>query len=231
MLLLYHTDFRKSKNFQSKNIHFTSVFSVDGASEMRYNVFMKNFRTISPANRHACAAAGGQPCRGQPCRGQTGCGQTHNIPPLYGKNSRSLILGSFPSVASRAERFFYAHPQNRFWKVLSAVFSAPLPATIDEKKRLILTNGLALFDVIASCTIAGSADSSVTDVVPNDLTPILRTGSIERVFVNGKTAEKYYLKYLAEKTGMPCVCLPSTSAANASYSLEKLIAAWRVLNG
>lgn len=175
--------------------------------------------------------AGERPCRGQTGCGQTGCGQTHNIPPLYGKNSRSLILGSFPSVASRAERFFYAHPQNRFWKVLSAVFSAPLPATIDEKKRLILTNGLALFDVIASCTIAGSADSSVTDVVPNDLTPILRTGSIERVFVNGKTAEKYYLKYLAEKTGMPCVCLPSTSAANASYSLEKLIAAWRVLNG
>ena len=229
MLLLYHTDFRKSKNFQSKNIHFTSVFSVDGASEMRYNIFMKNFRTISPANRHACAAAGGQPCRDQPGCGQTGCGQTHNIPPLYGKNSRSLILGSFPSVASRAERFFYAHPQNRFWKVLSAVFSAPLPATIDEKKRLILTNGLALFDVIASCTIAGSADSSVTDVVPNDLTPILRTGSIERVFVNGKTAEKYYLKYLAEKTGIPCVCLPSTSAANASYSLEKLIAAWNIL--
>lgn len=229
MLLLYHTERRKNKNFPSKNIHFTSVFSVDGASEMRYNVFMKNFRTISPANRHACAAAGGQPCRKQPDCGQTGCGQTHNIPPLYGKNSRSLILGSFPSVASRAERFFYAHPQNRFWKVLSAVFSAPLPATIDEKKRLILTNGLALFDVIASCTIAGSADSSVTDVVPNDLTPILRTGSIERVFVNGKTAEKYYLKYLAEKTGMPCVCLPSTSAANASYSLEKLIAAWNIL--
>ena len=219
LCLLYHTDFRKSKKFQSKNIHFTSVFSVDGASEMRYNVFMKNFRATDAANRHPCAAAGGQPCREQ----------THNIPPLYGKNSRSLILGSFPSVVSRAERFFYAHPQNRFWKVLSAVFSAPLPATIDEKKRLILTNGLALFDVIASCTIAGSADSSVTDVVPNDLSPILRTGSIERVFVNGKTAEKYYLKYLAEKTGMPCVCLPSTSAANASYSLEKLIAAWNIL--
>mgnify|MGYP004676468385 CR=1 FL=1 len=229
MLLLYHTELRKSKNFQSKNIHFTSVFSVDGASEMRYNIFMKNFRTTDAANRHPCAAAGGQPCRKQTDCGQTGCGQTHNIPPLYGKNSRSLILGSFPSVASRAERFFYAHPQNRFWKVLSAVFSAPLPATIDEKKRLILTNGLALFDVIASCTIAGSADSSVTDVVPNDLSPILRTGSIEHVFVNGKTAEKYYLKYLAEKTGMPCVCLPSTSAANASYSLEKLIAAWNIL--
>ena len=230
MLLLYHTDFRKSKNFQSKNIHFTSVFSVDGASEMRYNIFMKNFRTTD-ANRHTCAAADRQTDCKQNARGQTACGQTHNIPPLYSENSRYLILGSFPSVASRAERFFYAHPQNRFWKVLSAVFSAPLPATIDEKKRLILTNGLALFDVIASCTIAGSADSSVTDVVPNDLTPILRTGSIERVFVNGKTAEKYYLKYLAEKTGMPCVCLPSTSAANASYSLEKLIAAWRVLNG
>ena len=153
----------------------------------------------------------------------------HSFEPVYDKVSEILILGTLPSVKSRENNFYYGHKQNRFWKVLSAVFSAPLPATIDEKKRLILTNGLALFDVIASCTIAGSADSSVTDVVPNDLTPILRTGSIERVFVNGKTAEKYYLKYLAEKTGMPCVCLPSTSAANASYSLEKLIAAWNIL--
>ncbi len=198
---------------------------------MRYNVFMKNFRTTHAANRHSRAAAGGQTAGRQNFHGQTAGGQTHNIPPLYCKDSRYLILGSFPSVASRAERFFYAHPQNRFWKVLSAVFSAPLPATIDEKKSLILTNNLALFDVIASCNISGSADSSVTDVVPNDLSPILRAAKIERIFVNGKTAEKYYLKYLAEKTGMPCVCLPSTSAANASYSLEKLIAAWRVLNG
>lgn len=171
--------------------------------------------------------------RGQ-TRGQAGKqalrGQKHNIPPLYNENSRYLILGSFPSAVSRADQFFYAHPQNRFWKVLAAVFSAPVPATIEEKKRLILSNNLALFDVIASCKIAGSADSSVTDVVPNDLTPILRTGRIERIFVNGKTAEKYYLKYLAEKTGMACVCLPSTSAANASYSLEKLIAAWQALN-
>lgn len=94
---------------------------------------------------------------------------------------------------------------------------------------MILSNGLALFDVIESCKIAGSADSSVTDVVPNDLTPILRAAKIERIFVNGKTAEKYYLKYLAAKTGVACECLPSTSAANASYSLEKLLAAWKVL--
>ena len=103
-------------------------------------------------------------------------------------------------------------------------------AKAEEKTKLILNNRLALFDVIANCTISGSADASVKEVTPNDLTPILQTARIGRIFVNGKTAEKYYLKYLAEKTGMPCICLPSTSAANASFSLEKLIAAWQVLN-
>ena len=162
--------------------------------------------------------------------GSTPHGQIHNIPPLYNEHSRNLILGSFPSVASRAEKFFYAHPQNRFWKVIAAVFSSPLPATVEEKTKLILNNRLALFDVIANCTISGSADASVKEVTPNDLTPILQTARIGRIFVNGKTAENYYLKYLAEKTGMPCICLPSTSAANASFSLEKLIAAWRIIN-
>ena len=162
--------------------------------------------------------------------GRTPHGQIHNIPPLYNEHSRNLILGSFPSVASRAEKFFYAHPQNRFWKVIAAVFSSPLPATVEEKTKLILNNRLALFDVIANCTISGSADASVKEVTPNDLTPILQTAHIGHIFVNGKTAEKYYLKYLAEKTGMSCICLPSTSAANASFSLEKLIAAWQVLN-
>lgn len=162
--------------------------------------------------------------------GRTPHGQMHNIPPLYNEHSRNLILGSFPSVASRAEKFFYAHPQNRFWKVIAAVFSSPVPATVEEKTKLILNNRLALFDVIANCTISGSADASVKEVTPNDLTPILQTARIGRIFVNGKTAEKYYLKYLAEKTGMPCICLPSTSAANASFSLEKLIAAWQVLH-
>ena len=153
----------------------------------------------------------------------------HNIAPVYDKRSTVLILGSFPSVASRGEGFYYAHPQNRFWKVLSALFSSPVPRSVQEKKTLLLTHGVALFDVIGSCEISGSADASVKNVIPNDLTPVLSAAPVRRIFVNGKTAEKYYLKYLFPKTQKPCVCLPSTSAANAAYSLSGLIQAWRVI--
>ena len=153
----------------------------------------------------------------------------HNIPPVFNERSTILILGSFPSVASREEGFFYAHPQNRFWKVLSALFVAPLPHTKTEKETLLLTHGVALFDVIERCEISGSADSSVKAVVPNDITPILSAAPVKRIFVNGKTAEKYYLKYLSPKTKLPCVCLPSTSAANAAYSLPQLIDAWKII--
>ena len=153
----------------------------------------------------------------------------HNIPPVFDGRSTVLILGSFPSVASREEGFFYAHPQNRFWKVLSALFLSPLPCTVQEKKTLLLTHGVALFDVINRCEISGSADSSVKNVIPNDLTPVLSAAPIRRIFVNGKTAEKYYVKYIYPKTLIPCVCLPSTSAANASYSLPRLTEAWKVI--
>lgn len=153
----------------------------------------------------------------------------HNIPPVFDRRSTVLILGSFPSVASREEGFFYAHPQNRFWKVLSALFSSPLPCTVQEKKTLLLTHGVALFDVIERCEISGSADSSVKSVIANDLSPLLSAARIRRIFVNGKTAEKYYLKYIYPKTLIPCICLPSTSAANASYSLPKLIEAWKII--
>ena len=153
----------------------------------------------------------------------------HDIPPVFDGRSTVLILGSFPSVASREEGFFYAHPQNRFWKVLSALFLSPLPCTVQEKKTLLLTHGVALFDVIRRCEISGSADSSVKNVIPNDLSPVLSAAHIRRIFVNGKTAEKYYVKYIFPKTLIPCVCLPSTSAANASYSLQRLTEAWKVI--
>ena len=153
----------------------------------------------------------------------------HDIPPVFDGHSTVLILGSFPSVASREEGFFYAHPQNRFWKVLSALFLSPLPCTVQEKKTLLLTHGVALFDVIRRCEISGSADSSVKNVIPNDLSPVLSATHIRRIFVNGKTAEKYYVKYIFPKTLIPCVCLPSTSAANASYSLQRLTEAWKVI--
>lgn len=154
---------------------------------------------------------------------------THPFPPLYDENSRILILGSFPSVKSREQMFFYGHPQNRFWRVTAAVFEKPIPMTIDEKKAFLHGCKIALWDVIASCEISGSSDSSIKNVKANDLTPILNGSPIERIFVNGKTAEKYYNKYIKPEINREALCLPSTSPANAAWSTEKLIEAWRVI--
>ena len=154
----------------------------------------------------------------------------HPIDPVFNEHSRVLILGSFPSVKSREAEFFYGHPQNRFWKVLAAVFHRPVPATVEEKRALLLEEGVALWDVIASCEIRGSSDSSIKNAVPNDLTPIFETAYIEAIYVNGKTAEKYYKKYLLPVTGREAVVLPSTSPANAAWNLERLVEAWQILN-
>lgn len=153
----------------------------------------------------------------------------HPIKPVKDENSRTLVLGSFPSVKSRAANFYYAHPQNRFWRVMAAVFNAEVPTTTKEKIALLKNNGVALYDVIEACEITGSADSSVKNVVPCDISALLNGTKINRVFVNGKTAEKFYVKYLESVSHIKCVALPSTSPANAAYSLERLIAAWSVL--
>ncbi len=153
----------------------------------------------------------------------------HPIEPVYDKESKILILGSFPSVKSREQGFFYGHPQNRFWKVLAKVFDEETPTEIEEKRAFLLRNRVAVWDVIHSCNIVGSADSSITDVEVNDLSKILDAAPIERIFVNGKTAEKLYKKYTFEKTGRECVCLPSTSPANAAWSVERLAKAWEVI--
>lgn len=153
----------------------------------------------------------------------------HPFPPLYDKNSKVLILGSFPSVKSREQMFFYGHPQNRFWKVIAGVFESDIPTVIEEKKKLLISHKTALWDVIASCEITGSSDSSIKNVVVNDFSEIFKTADIKRIFVNGKTAEKYYNKYLKEKIGRECTVLPSTSPANAAWSLERLIAAWNII--
>ena len=150
----------------------------------------------------------------------------HPIPPLYNSSSEILILGSFPSVKSREAMFFYGHPQNRFWKVIAGVFGDSVPQTIEEKKHLILDHHLALWDVISSCEIEGSSDASIKNVTANDLSPILQAASIDKILVNGKTAEKLYIQYIQPKTQFPAICLPSTSPANAAWSLERLIAAW-----
>ncbi|MCR4909066.1 MAG: DNA-deoxyinosine glycosylase [Lachnospiraceae bacterium] len=155
----------------------------------------------------------------------------HPIPPLFDENSRVLILGSFPSVKSREAQFFYGHPQNRFWKVTSAVFKEPVPVSIPEKRDFLLRNHVALWDVIASCDIQGSSDSTIKNVTPNNLRLILDAAHIEEIFVNGKTAEKYYNKYTRDVIGYPAVCLPSTSPANAAWSVERLIEAWKIIAG
>ena len=153
----------------------------------------------------------------------------HPIPPFYDVNSKILILGSFPSVKSREQMFFYGHPQNRFWKVIAAVFDQDVPITLTEKKDFLKRNNIAMWDVIGACEIEGSADSTIKDVVPNDLSLIFDTADIRAIFVNGRTAEKYYNRYTKDVTGRQAYCLPSTSPANAAWSLEKLTDSWSVI--
>ena len=150
----------------------------------------------------------------------------HNIAPVYDENSKVLILGSFPSVKSREAAFFYAHPQNRFWRVLSAVLNEPLPVSVEEKRAMLLRHGIALWDVIGSCRIVGSADASIEQVQPNDLTKILAAANIRAVFCNGTAAGKYFAAFQQPALGREAVVLPSTSAANARCKLEDLTAVW-----
>lgn len=150
----------------------------------------------------------------------------HEIAPVFDENSRVLILGSFPSVKSREACFFYHHPQNRFWKVVAALTGEPVPGEIEEKKALLLKHHIAVWDVIESCDIVGSSDSSIKNVRPNDLRRILEAAPIEKIFANGGKAFELYGKYCEPMIGRPCEKLPSTSPANAAFSLEKLVAAW-----
>lgn len=151
----------------------------------------------------------------------------HPFPPLFDKKSKILILGSFPSVKSREQMFFCGHPQNRFWKVIAAIFGAETPTSIEEKRKLILKNHLALWDVIAECEITGSSDASIKNAKANDLSSIIKNSEVKKIIVNGKTAEKLYIKYIEPITGIKAVVMPSTSPANAAWSLDRLIEAWK----
>ena len=153
----------------------------------------------------------------------------HPIKPVYDKDSRVLILGSFPSVKSREEGFFYGHPQNRFWKVTSRVFDEDLPLTVDEKKAFLLKNHIALWDVIGSCEIEGSSDSSIRNVTVNDISQILKTADIQAIYLNGGKAYQLYQKYLFPSLGREGILLPSTSPANAAWNLERLTDAWKII--
>lgn len=155
--------------------------------------------------------------------------QTHNVDPVYNEESTCLILGTFPSVKSREAQFFYAHPQNRFWKTLASIFSCSVPQTISEKKEFLLENHIALWDVIYKCDITGSSDSSIKHVVPNDLSIILTNANIQNIYANGNKSYDLYMSHCYPKAKREIIRLPSTSPANAAYSLEKLISAWQVI--
>ncbi len=150
----------------------------------------------------------------------------HEFQPVYDKNSRILILGTFPSVKSREEAFYYGHPRNRFWRLIAALTGEETPSTAEEKKALLLRRRIALWDVISSCEITGSSDSSIRNVVPADLTRILSETQIEKIYANGGTAKRLFDRYQKKLTGREIIGLPSTSPANASWSMERLIEAW-----
>ena len=153
---------------------------------------------------------------------------SHGFGPFWRPDSRLLILGSFPSAASREAGFYYGHPRNRFWQVLSLLSGEEAPVTTEEKKAFLARRGIALYDVIFSCSIVGSSDASIRDAVPADLCPILAGSRVwKRIFANGKVAQCCFERFQAPLLGLNCIPLPSTSPANASYSLEKLCAAWR----
>lgn len=155
----------------------------------------------------------------------------HTFGPFYDSSSRILILGSFPSVKSREQGFYYGHPSNRFWKVISAIFEKEDPHDIDEKKALLTDCHIALYDVIDSCRIKGSSDSSITDVNVTDLSLILKAANIgERIYVNGKTAYNLYMKYQYPVYGIEPACLPSTSSANARWRLDDLVRDWKIIS-
>ena len=154
---------------------------------------------------------------------------THPFPPFFRTDSHILILGSFPSVKSREQMFFYGHPQNRFWRVTAAVFKENPPVSIPEKRAFLERHQIALWDSIGKCTIEGSSDSSIRDVVPNDLSVILNTAPIAAIFCNGRQSYVCYQRYIYPSVLREVVVLPSTSPANAAWSFERLVDAWSAI--
>lgn len=151
----------------------------------------------------------------------------HSFQPVFDEHSRILILGTLPSVKSRENNFYYGHPQNRFWKVLASVMEEDVPQSIDEKKAFLLRNHIAIWDVIASCDIIGSSDSSIRNVVPTDLQVILQHAEIKQIYANGQKAQDLYQKYSYPTSGKEIIRLPSTSPANAAFGMDRLLEHWR----
>lgn len=153
----------------------------------------------------------------------------HTIPPLYDSHSRVLLLGSIPSPKSREVGFFYGHPQNRFWRVLAAVLGEPVPQSIEEKRAMCLKHHIALWDTIARCDIAGASDTSIRNAVPNDIGKLVQESEITRIFATGGKSAELYRKLIEPQLHIPITQLPSTSPANAAWSLDRLIEAYRVI--
>ena len=153
----------------------------------------------------------------------------HPFPPVFDGRSEILILGSFPSAASRKAEFYYGHPRNRFWKVLGRLYGEPVPDDIPGRREYLLRHRVALWDSIASCTIVGSSDASIRDAAPNKISELLEKAPIKAIFCNGRASHACYEKYVCPETGVHARALPSTSPANAAYGLDRLEEEWRRL--
>ena len=153
----------------------------------------------------------------------------HELEPVFSEESRILILGSLPSPKSRETGFYYGHPKNRFWRVISTVFEEPLPETIEQKRELILRHRLALWDVIESCLIKGASDSSIKEPVANDIPKLLERTGISHIVTTGRKAQSLYMKLVYPRTGIEAICLPSTSPANCAVGEEELISCYGIL--
>lgn len=151
----------------------------------------------------------------------------HVFPPEYDSESRVLILGTIPSPKSREKQFYYMHPQNRFWRLLYDVFEEPLETEIPARRAFLRRHHIALWDVLAGCEIMGASDSSIRHATPNDLSVVLRASQVRTIFVTGKTAQRYYLKYCRCQTGLECIYLPSPSPANCAVPYETLLSEYR----
>lgn len=151
----------------------------------------------------------------------------HPFEPVWSPQSSVLILGTFPSVISRENRFYYGHPRNRFWPVLAKLYNEAVPRTSDEKKALLLEHGLAVWDVLKSCEISGSDDASIRHPIPNDIAGLVAKTEIRKILLNGKKAHDLYSKFCASQIEIPAICLPSTSPANAAWDLPRLLEVWR----
>ncbi len=148
---------------------------------------------------------------------------THTFPPIYDANSKVLILGSIPSVKSREVGFYFSHPKNRFWSTLAKVYNVEIGNSIEEKKAFLLQHNIALFDCVKSCDINASSDSSIKNVIPNDISNILKNTHIQAIFTAGKKAYQLYQKYIYPKTNIEAIYLPSTSPANCPKGIEETL--------